>query len=62
MKFKKGATKVVVPFLKYNIVERLKKIIQYDLEDDIYVIKDVYKNNDIFVSGSLKVKLNEIFR
>ncbi|MGL5415025.1 MAG: Uma2 family endonuclease [Clostridium sp.] len=50
--------------LEYNIVEQSGKIIQYVLEDDKYVIKDVYKNNDVFVSESLKgfeIKLDDIF-
>lgn len=49
---------------EYNIVEQSGKIIQYSLVEDQYMINDVYKNNDIFVSSvyeDLKIQLQEIF-
>lgn len=49
---------------EYNIVEQSGKIIQYSLVDNKYIISDVYKNDDIYVStvfNELKIELNEIY-
>ena len=35
---------------EYNIVEQSGKIIQYSLVDNQYIISDVYKNEDEYVS------------
>lgn len=49
---------------EYNIVEQNGKIIQYSYVDGQYIINDVYKNDDEYVSSvfkDLKIKLTEIF-
>lgn len=49
---------------EYNIVEQSGKIIQYSLVDNQYVIADVYKNDDEYVStvfNDLKISLKEIY-
>ena len=49
---------------EYNIVEQSGKIIQYSLVDNQYIIADVYKNDDEYVStvfNDLKISLNEIY-
>lgn len=49
---------------EYNIVEQNGKIIQYSLVDNQYLISDVYKNNDIYVSSvfeDLHISLDEIY-
>ncbi|MBN1049363.1 Uma2 family endonuclease [Clostridium botulinum] len=49
---------------EYNIVEQSGKIIQYSLVDDQYIISDVYKNDDVYVSSifkDLKIGLKDIF-
>ncbi|WP_297994564.1 hypothetical protein [uncultured Clostridium sp.] len=48
---------------EYNIVEQSGKIIQYSLVDNQYIIADVYKNDDVYVStffDNLKISLTEI--
>ena len=47
-----------------NIVEQSGKIIQYAMVDNQYVIADVYKNDDEYVStvfNDLKISLKEIY-
>ena len=47
-----------------NIVEQSGKIIQYSLVDNQYIISDVYKNEDEYVSTvftDLKISLKEIY-
>lgn len=47
-----------------NIVEQSGKIIQYAMVDNQYVISEVYKNMDTYVScvyKDLKIKLEDIF-
>lgn len=49
---------------EYNIVEQSGKIIQYSLVDNQYIIADVYKNDDVYVStffDNLKISLREIY-
>lgn len=49
---------------EYNIVEQNGKIIQYSLVDNQYIIADVYKNDDIYVSSvfeNFKISLKEIY-
>lgn len=49
---------------EYNIVEQSGKIIQYSLVDNQYIIRDVYKNDDIYVSSvfeDLKISLKDIY-
>lgn len=49
---------------EYNIVEQSGKIIQYSLVDNQYIISDVYKNEDEYVSTvftDLKISLKEIY-
>ena len=49
---------------EYNIVEQSGKIIQYSLVDNQYIIADVYKNDDEYVStvfNDLKISLKEIY-
>lgn len=49
---------------EYNIVEQSGKIIQYAMVDNQYVISEVYKNMDTYVScvyKDLKIKLEDIF-
>lgn len=49
---------------EYNIVEQTGKIIQYSLVDNQYIISDVYKNDDVYVSSvfnDLKIGLKEIY-
>lgn len=49
---------------EYNIVEQSGKIIQYSLLDNQYIISDVYKNEDEYVSTvftDLKISLKEIY-
>ena len=49
---------------EYNIVEQSGKIIQYSLVDNQYVISEVYKNDDDYVStvfSDLKISLKEIY-
>lgn len=48
---------------EYNIVEQSGKIIQYSLVDNQYIIADVYKNDDVYIStffDNLKISLTEI--
>ena len=50
---------------EYNIVEQSGKIIQYSLVDNQYIISDVYKNEDEYVSTvftDLKISLKEIYQ
>lgn len=49
---------------EYNIVEQSGKIIQYSLVDNQYIIADVYKNDDEYVSmvfSDLKISLRDIY-
>ena len=49
---------------EYNIVEQSGKIIQYSLVDNQYIIADVYKNEDEYISTvftDLKISLKEIY-
>lgn len=49
---------------EYNIVEQSGKIIQYSLVDNQYIISDVYKNDDVYMSSvfnDLKIGLKEIY-
>ncbi|MGL5152468.1 MAG: Uma2 family endonuclease [Clostridium sp.] len=49
---------------EYNIVEQSGKIIQYSLVDDQYIISDVYKNDDVYISTifpDLKINLKDIY-
>lgn len=49
---------------EYNIVEQSGKIIQYSLVDNQYVIADVYKNDDVYISSvfeGLKIGLRDIY-
>lgn len=49
---------------EYNIVEQSGKIIQYSLVDNQYIISDVYKNDDVYISSifpELKINLKEIY-
>lgn len=49
---------------EYNIVEQNGKIIQYSLVDNQYIIADVYKNDDIYVSSvfeNFKISLKDIY-
>lgn len=49
---------------EYNIVEQSGKIIQYSLVDNQYIISDVYKNDDVYVSSvfkDLSINLKDIF-
>ncbi|EKQ53619.1 MULTISPECIES: Uma2 family endonuclease [unclassified Clostridium] len=49
---------------EYNIVEQNGKIIQYSLVDNQYIISEVYKNDDIYVSSvfnNFKISLKEIY-
>lgn len=49
---------------EYNIVEQSGKIIQYSLVDNQYIISDVYKNDDVYVSSVFKdfsINLKDIY-
>lgn len=49
---------------EYNIVEQNGKIIQYSLVDNQYIIADVFKNDDIYVSSvfnNFKISLKDIY-
>lgn len=49
---------------EYNIVEQNGKIIQYSLIDNQYIIADVFKNDDIYVSSvfnNFKISLKDIY-
>ena len=49
---------------EYNIVEQSGKIIQYSLVDNQYIIADVYKKEDEYISTvftDLKISLKEIY-
>lgn len=50
--------------LEYNIVEQSGHIIQYALEDGVFLIKNTFKGDDTFVSTvfpELKIDLKDVF-